>query len=252
MTPRGIEGENIVLLFSGGVDSYCAFKWLEQSVGRHNVTFVYFDMGTLYTSKEVNFVESITPEIIVDDSLKWLGKTQKGPKAFVPFRNIYLSMRAASYGDTIVLAGVKDDQVNDKNEAAFFDFSAFLSRYSNGRKIQVMSPFWEMTKTQVVEWYLSTARDDKDKKQKEIELTNTVACYSKSETTYCGRCPCCYRKATALLDNGIELKWNNPSLAKAYYEDLSKYNSVRQESIKNFYLHHYPNGVKDEKSSYDW
>lgn len=192
----------MILLFSGGIDSFVAYHYL----GRPQT--VYFDLGTPYTQKEIKVIQELIPETIIDNSLN-LGSRQIGDKAYVPFRNLYLAMLAVKYDDTIVIAGVKDDDVSDKNEQIFKKFSNLLSELED-RPIQVISPFWNMTKEDIVAWFL--------KDHVYENLLRTVSCYSKEDTIYCGKCPSCFRKWCALKANKIDLGFYNKSLVKEYYE----------------------------------
>jgi len=192
----------MILLFSGGIDSYVAYHYLNKP------QTVYFDLGTPYSSKEIMVIQKLIPSTIIDYSLN-LGSRQIGEKAYIPFRNLYLAMLAAKYDDTIVIAGVKDDDVSDKNEQIFQKFSYLLSELED-RPIQVMSPFWNMTKEEVIAWYLQRYTAD--------NLLKTVSCYSQEDTIYCGRCPSCFRKWCALKANNIDLDFYNKPLMKEYYE----------------------------------
>jgi 7-cyano-7-deazaguanine synthase len=192
----------MILLFSGGIDSFVAYHYL----GRPQT--VYFDLGTPYTQKEIKVIQELIPETIIDNSLN-LGSRQIGEKAYVPFRNLYLAMLAVKYDDTIVIAGVKDDDVSDKNEPIFEKFSELLSELE-GREINVISPFWGMTKEDVVEWYLENHPNDD-------LLLKTVSCYSKEDTNYCGMCPSCLRKYFALRANNIDIPFHNDILMREYY-----------------------------------
>jgi 7-cyano-7-deazaguanine synthase len=191
----------MILLFSGGIDSYIAYYYLNKP------QTVYFDLGTPYTQKEIKVIKKLIPETIIDNSLN-LGSRQIGEKAYVPFRNLYLAMLAVKYDDTVVIAGVKDDDVSDKNEPIFEKFSELLSELE-GREINVISPFWGMTKEHVVEWYLEKHSPD--------DLLKTVSCYSIEDTNYCGMCPSCFRKWCALKANNINLDFHNKVLMENYY-----------------------------------
>jgi 7-cyano-7-deazaguanine synthase in queuosine biosynthesis len=192
-----------ILLFSGGIDSFCAYHYL----GKPQT--VYFDLKTRYAQKERKYVLQIIPSTIIDNSLN-LSDREYGEKAYVPFRNLLLAAQAVKYSDTIYIAGLKDDKVSDKNESVFKRMSALLSEMER-RQIQILSPFWEMTKAQVVEWYLKNVTSNPEK------LLSTVSCYSEEDTNYCGKCPCCFRKWNALQANGIDIDFYNESLIDEYY-----------------------------------
>ena len=216
----------MILCLSGGVDSFVAYHWYEKHY-HGDFRTIYFDMGTPYTQKELYFVRKIDPNIIVDTSLKWLHNTGFG--TYIPYRNLYIAMRASAHSDTVIIAGLKDDLVSDKNKAVFVEFSKLLTTLS-GKDIWVISPFWDKTKVDVVKWYLDNVGKDIDSLW---NLTQTVSCYSVENTNYCGECRCCFRKWVAFILNGIEIKFKNEKLLREY-EVLAKkghYIPERNEAI---------------------
>jgi 7-cyano-7-deazaguanine synthase in queuosine biosynthesis len=187
-----------ILLFSGGVDSYVAWHYLGKPAT------VYFDLRSRYTLTELIAVRKLIPTTLVDISLNLSQREQ--PSAYVPFRNLLLACQAAHYGDEIVMAGNADDVVSDKTEGIFKEFSDLLSKLE-GREIRVTSPFWHMSKRELVRWYLDNVGDVEP-------LRQTVACYSGRE--YCGACKSCFRKWVALYLNGIEMEFSNSELMDEY------------------------------------
>ena len=213
--------ENRVLLFSGGLDSFIAYHYL----GNHIKT-VYFNTGIKYSDEEERVIRHLIPDTIIDHSLKLKSREIKGSDtAFIPMRNLHLAMLACKYGDEIIIAGLKDDAVNDKNPQIFEKMSAILSEL-NERKIVVRSPFWEMTKADIVKWYLDGGGNQHD-------LLKTISCYDPVGTDYCGKCKCCFRKWVALWVNGIKLEFHNVELVRTYYEKakLGIYVQQRNENI---------------------
>ncbi len=198
-----------ILLFSGGIDSYVAWHFLKKP------PTVYFNLRSRYSAKEMIVVQRLIPGTIIDNSLN-LGSREVGENAYIPYRNLHLALLANKYSDTIVIAGLKDDMVDDKNKEVFKDFSYLMTNMMK-RKIEVVSPFWDMTKEQVVKWYLDHGEFPLTVREK--VLLDTISCYSSSSTTYCGKCPACFRKWVALRANGIakSLLFYNEALMKEYY-----------------------------------
>jgi len=220
-----------ILLFSGGLDSYIAWHYLD-----HPNT-VYFDTDIQYSSQEVEVIQNLIPDTIIDKSLSLYSREIKeSSTAFIPMRNLYLAMLACKYGDEIIIAGLKDDKVNDKNEEIFKEFSNILSKLNN-RKITVTSPFWNMTKADVVGWYLSKNLPTKS-------LMKTISCYTPNRVIlsehgehYCGSCPCCFRKWVSFYVNGIKIPFYNFKLIEEYYQKAlrSEYDAQRNSNIIQAY-----------------
>ena len=211
-----------VLLFSGGIDSFVAYHFLKFP------PTVYFDLKNRYSKKEIQVIQSLIPQTIIDNSLN-LSDIEKD-SGYIPYRNLFLAMMASSkYSDNVVIAGLQDDVVSDKNEEIFKQFSEMLSILEK-RSIQVVSPFWQMTKSEVVKWFLIQYPE------KVNELLSTISCYSSnSESTYCGKCSSCFRKWIALRANGIYLDFDNLDMIQIYKKKFAEgaYDVVRcQVSLK--------------------
>jgi len=220
----GVEGK-VVLLFSGGIDSFVGRHYLEKQ--HADFTCAYFWLSTSYTSKEAQAVRMMEPTIKTDYTLAWLGEHEKGSSAFVPYRNLYLAMTASiKYAPNVCICGVLDDKVPDKNEEVFQLWSNHLSRVGN-QKVKVFSPFWHMRKHEVVNWYLESGGTIN-------EIQGTVSCYSSVSDLYCGHCRSCFRKFIALRANGINLHFTNEALALEYYRATfaGRYDEGRSEVTK--------------------
>lgn len=210
MTPLdNMQKPDKILLFSGGIDSYVAWYYLGQP------KTVYFDLNTPYTKNEIAVIRNLIPTTIIEKVIDFSTR-QEGEHAYVPYRNLHLALLANRYSDTIVIAGLKDDKVNDKNEKVFRQFSYLMSDMME-RKIVVMSPFWNMTKEQVVSWFLNVYGGYKE------DLLQTISCYtprvSSAIPNYCGECPACFRKFVALRANGIgNLPFHNYNLMREYLD----------------------------------
>ena len=110
-----MKSDSIVLLFSGGIDSFVAYHYLGCSEGYNRIKTVFFHAQTRYTNKEIEVVKRLIPNTIIDYSLN-LKDREYGEKAYIPFRNLLFFLQAVKYSDHVVVAGVADDQVSDKNE----------------------------------------------------------------------------------------------------------------------------------------
>jgi len=191
----------MILLFSGGMDSYIAWHYL----GKPKT--VYFDLGTPYAQKEIKVIKQLVPDTIIETCLN-LESRQIGDY-FIPYRNLYFALLANKYSDEIVMAGLKDDGIEDKNEAIFAEWSLLLSKMIL-RPVVVQSPFWQMTKEDIVKWYIDNVEDTE-------LLLKTVSCYSEEDTNYCGRCRSCFKKWAPFWNNNIRFPYHNKALMMMYY-----------------------------------
>lgn len=217
-----------ILLFSGGVDSFVAYYYLNQP------QTVFFKTNHRYQPMEIQSVKSLIPSTIIDNSINFSTR-EVGPKAYIPFRNLHYACLASKYADIIYIAGNRDDKISDKTPEIFEEFSDLLSRL-DGRKISVMSPFWELSKPELVEWYLNYSIDD-DYETRVQNLLGTASCYASDlRTKFCGECPACFRKWVAFWLNGIKLRFNNEKVLKEYWNlacEGKKYNTDRNTNMLN-------------------
>lgn len=212
-----MEKHRQILLFSGGIDSFVAYHFLGYP------QTLYFNLRNQYAEKEMAVVKQLIPDTIIDDSLN-LSNSEDPVTGYIPFRNLLVACRAVQYSDNIVIAGVADDRVSDKNENIFMKFSSIMSEME-GRDIRVHSPFWTMTKAEVVKWYL-------DKVGQRQTLFSTVSCYDPS-SRYCGRCPACFRKWLALWTNNICWDFEDYGLMHRYY--VEAYNWINHNRGKGLH-----------------
>lgn len=209
----------MILCYSGGLDSMIAWHYLEKPKS------IYFNCSR-YSIMEMESVSTTNPKCIISHDLDFR-KYEQGENSYIPHRNLMFAAVASNYSNKVVIAGVKDDVVEDKNPNAFFLMSKVLSETSKGYT-NIISPFWDWTKSEVVRWFLNNV------KEAEWYLQHSVSCYSGEK--YCGSCPSCFRKACALFANGIVLPWNNSKLASIYYDKAlnAKYDPDRNLSILQY------------------
>lgn len=222
------EGSNMrdILLFSGGLDSLIGYYYLGEP------PVLYCDIGHKYAYKERRVVQEIAKKakmnLIIEDSLK-LGKWEK-PDADIPQRNMFLIMMGSYYGDNIHLVVQKGEMsIPDRSKEFFMETSKWVS-FLHGKDKRVTTPFSQMTKTQMVKWYLDTGHDSE-------LLLSTTSCYGQEEGN-CGQCGACFRRWIALESNGLSepyvndiKKWEG---IKTYVEKMKsgKYDEERAEETK--------------------
>lgn len=185
-----------VLLFSAGLDSYPAWHYLGRPPG------LYFDLGHRYASQEraaiAALADAASIEVEISDELR-LGAWE-AEDAIIPLRNVHLAMLAANRAEVVWCIGVKGDHTLDKSREAFADMSRFITRFSE-RPVRVDSPFWDMTKTEIIAWYLAQG----------LPVDHLLLTFSCSRIdgsiVHCGRCPSCLRRWTSLVNNGVEAEF---------------------------------------------
>lgn len=216
-----------VLLFSGGLDSFVAYYYLDKKAQP-----IYYPLNSRYTQKElkhINYLQKQGINILIDNSLFYLGALESGNKAYIPYRNLHLALHAATfYSNKIYIAGLKDDNVIDKNERIFSIWSNTLSE-TNGEQVQILSPFWNMTKRDVAIWYAD--------KYSALDLDKgTLSCYSPIPDKHCYSCPACFRRNVALYQVGIRLPFFNKEIIQVYKNKIGKelYNVDREKYMVEY------------------
>lgn len=221
---------NKVLLFSWGIDSYIAYKWYESKWEK--VIPLYVDLWTVYWLVEWKNVKRLLPNTI---KIKCLIPQTENENAFIPARNLLLATIWLQYWDEIIFWWLKDDNCEDKNKFIFEEFSNILTKISR-KTVKVISPFWDMTKNDIVEWYLKQWYSVKNLKQ-------TVSCYNWKH--YCWKCPSCFRKWVVFNNNWIKIPFYNEDLIIKYKKKMEsgEYNEERAKITLNV-INNYFNSKK--------
>jgi len=188
-----------ILLVSGGLSSFIAQSYLG------NVPTLFFKTDN---KKEFNAINKLLPATIIDDSFYRYKDILN--KIFSPAYDFV----ATQYSDTIYLVEVQGE--TRLTPQIFKSFSKFLSEL-NHRKITVLSPFWHLSKVEVVEWYFSNGFGIAEQKIAHL-LNTTTCCDTNSVDSYCGACHGCFDKWLALYLNGVELRFDNKKLFLEMYQ----------------------------------
>lgn len=220
-------GENNVLMFSGGLDSYLALLTLLDN----GITpkLVYSSHGSKNHFEQLSQAKVLARkhglEVIVDETLN-LGKWEE-ENAFIPNRNGFLAYVGSLYGDTIYFAIMDGEQTyTDCREDTFLALSMSLTKLS-GRPVIVDSPFWNLTKAEVI---------NRLSPKYYYHLTKTYSCHNGT-IKHCGHCSACFRRWVAFELNNLSDVWQiHPSrtvLANEYYRKAKNgfYGGKRDEEI---------------------
>ena len=209
----------MILLFSGGMDSYIGWHYLSKP------NTLYVDLGHRYAPHEVDMVKKLIPDTIIDTRLNLAEWEERD--ANIPLRNAFLIMIASMYDKDVVLV-VQRGEMNIPDRSVYFfnNFGEWLSYLWNDKR-SISTPFFHMTKTQMVEWYLKMGLPKET-------LLSTRSCYSPYELP-CGDCAACFRRWVAFINNGIQETYTNPITKYSGIPEyinkmkLKKYDRLRTE-----------------------
>ncbi len=189
-----------ILLFSGGLDSFIAWHYLDYP------PVLFMNAGQSYAKKELETVEYFLQrnknmKLEIDNSLNLSGWEEKN--YYIPYRNVLFSMVGSLYAPKVYLIGIKGDSVDDNNSIATELMSKFFINFNHNKNIVITSPFYKKSKSQIVRWYLQQKLPIK-------ELLRTRSCYDKNSPGQCGRCASCFRRWVALENNNIKEEYDSP------------------------------------------
>ena len=195
-----------VLLYSGGLDSFCLSKLYKPDI------HLYLSTGTIDNNRELDKLQSSIKKLTIVD-ISFLQQYELTNK-IIPFRNTFFILIAAQYGNIIYLGATAGDTTKDKDYVFQNQISSLLNYFGLDKdKLSIVDypykvelPFKELTKTQIVAEYLIANNTVEDL------LINSRSCYDGEEKE-CGLCRACLRKAIALVNNNIDIDsifTNNP------------------------------------------
>ena len=214
---------DIILCYSGGLDSLVAWHYLGKPKS------IYFACSK-YAPVEMQSIRKTNPDCLILNNID-LSMFEHGDKSYIPHRNLIFAALASNFGDEVVIAGVKDDLVEDKNEHAFALMTNVLTETSK-KSVVVSSPFWGMTKVEVVRWFLRTVPNPMQL------IKDSCSCYSGT-SFWCKECRSCFRKNVALYANGWGVPFHNEELMYEYKQNIQNgmYDDERVKHTIN-YLHY--------------
>jgi len=194
----------MILLFSGGLDSYIAYHYLGWYNPGIKISTLYCDLGHRYAVHEVEKVKELIPTTIIDTRLNLADWEEKD--ANIPMRNAFLSMIASHYDREIILVVQKGEmEIPDRTQKFMEDISKLITRLKvPSRACKIWSPFTQMTKASMVQWYLITGLSEQ-------KLLKTRSCYSAGEKP-CGKCSACFRRWVAMSLNDLHEEYESPIL----------------------------------------
>lgn len=215
-----------VILFSGGVDSTISLYYLlKTKTSSTEIIPVFVNYGQVYAKKEESACKTLLemmggPKLEIINLVDNL-KSKPQFNDFVSNRNLTLCSIVATLfsPDSIILSGLRDDNVVDNNLVAYEEMSHQISKYC-GNYVEIFSPLIRMSKGEAVEWYL------KKLKGPNIILENTISCFGDHEHS-CNNCPACMRRYVALYTNGLKVEPVSAEIMKTYLNKIHNYDKDR-------------------------
>jgi 7-cyano-7-deazaguanine synthase in queuosine biosynthesis len=222
----------IVILYSGGLDSFLLKKYAETEYPDTEIKCVYYKHGA---DAEVKEIERL-PDFVEVRNVDWLGNNIRAmPKKddpfagaiYIPGRNLVFTVLAASQElpDEVWMGTVWDednDKATDKNENFRKGTSELLSYVLSPflDSVKIRYPFVEngWSKEDCVNWALYTKAATKE------EIINTVSCWHQKANEPCGQCKQCFKRYFVFLLNGFSEDYLvNPAFSRYGQELLIKY-----------------------------
>lgn len=239
----------IVILYSGGLDSFILKKYAEKTYPDAEVKCLYYKHGADSEDKEIERL----PDFVEVRNLDWLSQKirpvvkKDDPFAgaiYIPGRNLVFAVLAASQelADEIWMGTVWDEdnpQGTDKNELFRSSTSSLISYVLSPfiDKVALRFPFVEnlWTKAKCVEWAINNGVEVKD-------IVQTVSCWHQKEHRPCGQCKQCFKRYFVFFLNGFTEDYVVSPVFSRYGQDLI------QQYLHSYY-HDKPN--RDEMNVID-
>lgn len=189
-----------VLLYSGGVDS-----WLISKICKPDVK-LFFDIGTKSCQGEIKRLSS---DVIIDNSFKGLGESERDDNFIVPLRNMYFIAKAAEYGDHIILGTNKTDIHNDKlppfaekmEDLLNYYYGPSLDGFCEDRNITVDFSYKKYNRAELCKIYLNNGGSVEE------AIKESFSCYTPvingESVTECYNCRPCFRKMMGFYVNNV-------------------------------------------------
>lgn len=215
-----------ILCVSGGLDSIIAWYYLGKP------ECIFFRTNVKSNEREFQAVSRLIPpgSLIVDTSLNF----SQHKAIYIPHRNLLFASRASVHNDLVWIAGLKDDDVEDKTDSAFMLMSDTLTKIGK-RPVNVKSPFWDFTKADIIEWGKKNILDF------DLICNISVSCYAGGlNLEPCCKCEACFRKACAMYNAGLPYKFDNGLMVQEYMEKALRRKYVTERCLDILcFAHHY-------------
>lgn len=218
---------NILILYSGGLDSLIMKRVAEVYYPDATVTCVFYNIGQQYAAKEI----AALPDFVIQRDLPWLGhdfdgqvKSKEGSASgniYIPGRNMLLATAAACMylPDEIwmgALVGETHDNATDKNYKFLHKLNTTLEYVLQPfkRDILVRFPLADkgFSKLRAVKWALENGIT-------QDQIRHSSSCLS-GEDGNCGKCVVCLRRWGIFKQLGFTENYNVDPVETRELQDL--------------------------------
>ena len=193
--------DKVVLLYSGGVDSWLISKIIKPDIK------LFFNLNTPSCKGEI---KRLSKDVIIDNTLSGFSTLENKNNFIVPLRNMYFIARAAEYGNHIILGTNKTDIHNDKlqpfadkmEDILNYYYGDSLDGFCEKKNIKVDFSFKKYNRAELCKLYLDNGGTVEE------ALEQSFSCYTPiekdREIKECHNCRPCFRKMMGFYVNGCE------------------------------------------------
>lgn len=195
-----------VQLYSGGMDSYVISRLWEPDVK------LYIDYGIPQNEQEKKYL----PDDVIIKKIDLSAYMQDDGLNTIPLRNLLFATIAINYGDIVCIGGLKSDLHFDKKpefvEMTTKLFNSVLEKERMSRTVQVVAPFSDYTKTDLLCAFMEKGGTLQELREK------TWSCHTPKDGYPCGQCQACRAREKAFVEAGIEYIERQKERKQGYYK----------------------------------
>lgn len=215
-----------VLLYSGGVDSYCAAALTNPDV------LLHVNLGGAYGDAETDALTTPTgmQHKLVTINMPHLSQFELPNHGYIlPARNAFLTLLAAQYGSTIYMGAIAANRGSDKDQEFANRMTSLMTWVwqqqdiwnPTARPTTLELPVQHLTKRQLV----ATTIGNTNTTGEEIR-DHTFSCYTPTNGKECGNCIPCGKKWAALAANNIPPTTNARNAYAPYWDEIQQHNGT--------------------------
>lgn len=215
----------VAIPLSGGLDSVVAYE-MGKDAG-HEMRPYYVKLRTPYAALELRALNTLGYDVTLIDHSDWPARWEPYKTRWqhiLPGRNLLIIMsvaEAVSDRPVEIWLGATEGEIpltgGDKSVRFFSATGRVLASLPVVHALRF--PLKEMTKSDLVEWWINSGRDPAD-------LLKTVTCQGGTDAP-CGACHACFNRWIALRNNAIsETMLADPRTVKSNAEKVAQFEAA--------------------------